>query len=341
MAFPVRSSLARIPLVGAALAAGDAAQAEKLAFALTLLDDARPDGHALLAAALAKQGKQAEAEAAFELAKLKANECGRAMVEVLMATLPRKPVAGPWCEVLSFEPAPNVVTDGWLRARISASKLPWRVRDKRTGVVMLLCLPGKFKMGAPATDPERAEDEHEQEVEISAAFYLSESEVTQEQWKRIMDTNPSRFVGEERPVERVTWDDCQNYCRLSGLRLPTESEWEYACRAGTNGAYSGDRAASAWSRDNSGGSTHPVKQRRSNPWGFFDMHGNVWEWCEDGYSARASGTQTAAGAQSDLRVARGGSWELGGVACRSSYRMSYSRTTINDSVGFRVARAAQ
>jgi formylglycine-generating enzyme required for sulfatase activity len=265
-----------------------------------------------------------------------------------------------WYEVVAREVDAAIVTDPDGRARMAATTLPWKVRDKSTGIVMLLCPPGEFMMGSPASEAGRDGDEAQQRVSIRRAFYISETQVTQAQWeramgkkpadsagvweianwfrRRIVAANPSHFKGAENPVEQVSWNRCQRFCSATDLRLPSEAEWEYACRAGTTGAYAGDLDAMAWYRNNSGGSTHPVKQKRANAWGLYDMHGNVWEWCEDGYEAKPVGTQEAAGASSD-RVLRGGSWDDDANLVRSSNRIDGSPGGADHGVGFRVARA--
>jgi len=243
-----------------------------------------------------------------------------------------------WYEVVTREVDPAVVTDADGRARIAATKLPWKVRDRKTGIVMLLCPPGEFVMGSPENEVGRSNDEAQQRVSITRAFYISEAEVTQAQWERVMGADPSHYQGAENPVERVSWDDCQRFCAATGLRLPSEAEWEYACRAGTTGAYAGDLDAMAWYAANSGGSPHAVKQKRANAWGLYDMHGNVWEWCQDGYATKAAGTQDAAGASTD-RVLRGGSWFNVTYDVRSSYRVDDAPGGADGYSGFRVARA--
>jgi hypothetical protein len=241
-------------------------------------------------------------------------------------------------EVVRQDPDPAVVTDAAGRARMVATGLPWKVRDRKTGIVMLLCPPGEFVMGSPENEVGRSNDEAQQRVSITRAFYISEAEVTQAQWERVMGADPSHYQGAENPVERVSWDDCQRFCAATGLRLPSESEWEYACRAGTTGAYAGDLDAMAWYAANSGGSPHAVKQKRANAWGLHDMHGNVWEWCQDGYATKAAGTQDAAGASS-YRVLRGGSWGNDADNVRSSNRLNYAPDVTLNNIGFRVARA--
>ena len=196
-------------------------------------------------------------------------------------------------------------------------------------------------MGSPASEAGREDDEAQHRVQITKAFYLSETEVTQESWQKVMGANPSQFNGASNPVEEVSWHDCEKFCWRSGLRLTSESEWEYACRAGTTGAYAGDLASMAWFGDNSGGSTHSVKQRKPNAWGLYDMHGNVWEWCEDGYEQSASSTQQASTGNIGPFVLRGGGWDFRASNCRSAYRGSFASGRENRHVGFRVARTSE
>jgi formylglycine-generating enzyme required for sulfatase activity len=353
----------------AALAAGDAVQAEKFAFGLTVLDESRCEGHAALGAALARQGKTEEARKAFEAAKARSVRGERGLVDILAAMGPaasakRESLA--WCEVLAQRPDPAVVTDAAARARMEATGLPWKVRDRKTGIVMLLCPPGEFTMGSPASEAGHFEDETQHRRMIRNAFYLSETEVTQEVWEKAMGANPSRFKGATKPVEQVSWNDCVRFCESTGLRLPTEAEWEYACRAGTTGAYAGDLASMAWFADNSGRKpldaealwkrdrdnyestvldngcqSRPVRQRKPNAWGLYDMHGNVWEWVEDGYAEypKGGGTEEAArAAEGGARVLRGGGWFGTASLCRTALRFFIAPGPTSYSIGFRVAR---
>jgi formylglycine-generating enzyme required for sulfatase activity/mono/diheme cytochrome c family protein len=271
-------------------------------------------------------------------------------------------------EVLRQDPDPTVVTDAAARARMIATKLPWKVRDRKTGIVMLLCPPGEFMMGSPASEAGRFDDETQHRRTIGKAFYLGETEVTQEQWERVMGANPSYFAGATNPVEQVSWDDCKRFCASTGLRLPSEAEWEYACRAGTTGAYAGDLASMAWFGNNSGRAAldadalwardqagysnalmengcqpHSVRQRMANAWGLFDMHGNVLEWCEDGYGdyPAVAATQAAArAAEGGARVLRGGGWGIYASGCRAAGRGSFAPGYANGLIGFRVARTS-
>ena len=181
------------------------------------------------------------------------------------------------------------------------------------GMKLVLIPKGTFTMGSPESEQYRFELEAQHEVTISKDYYLGLTEVTQGQYEKVMGTNPSYFRGNKvqgessnHPVEEVSWEDAVEFCKkLSELpeekkagrvyRLPTEAEWEYACRAGSKTAYSfGADSKSlvdyAWFRENSGYQTHPVGEKKANAWGLYDMHGNVWEWCSDWYGEYPKGT---------------------------------------------------
>ena len=196
-------------------------------------------------------------------------------------------------------------------------------------------------MGSPLSEVGRDSDETQHNRKIGTTFYLGETEVTQEQWQRVMGENPSNFKEPSKPVESVSWSDCQGFCESTGLRLPSEVEWEYACRAGAGGAYAGELASLAWSSDNSAQGTCPVRQRKANAWGLHDMHGNVWEWVEDAYAAYpevASGQEAVVDESSTYRVLRGGSWNSDAGYVRSAYRDYIAPSFKSGNVGFRVAR---
>ena len=180
--------------------------------------------------------------------------------------------------------------------------------------------PGSFKMGSPRGERGRYDDEGPQhQVQLTQGFWLFDTPCTQALWQTVMGTNPSQFTGEQRPVENVSWDDCQQFLVTFNqqfpelpLNLPTEAQWEYACRAGTQAArYEARIDAIAWYGANSNNETHEVSQKRPNAWGLYDMLGNVDEWCHDGPRDYAEGMvidplgPTEAGAD---RVIRGGSW---------------------------------
>ncbi len=144
------------------------------------------------------------------------------------------------------------------------------------------CPAGTFMMGSPKDEKDRSSDETQHEVTLTKGFWMLETEVTQKQWKAITGDNPSNFKGDDLPVEEVSWNDCQEFCRKCSalglpVQLPTESQWEYACRAGTTDAYAGNLDEMAWYYSNSGNKTHPVGTKKPNAWGLYDMHGNVWE----------------------------------------------------------------
>ena len=246
-----------------------------------------------------------------------------------------------WCDVVVVDPDPTVVTDAAARARMMATKLPWKVRDRKAGIVMLLCPPGEFMMGSPGSEAGHSNDETQHRVPITKAFYLSETEVTQESWQKVMGANPSNFKGASNPVEQLSWNDCQKFCQSSGLRLASESEWEYACRAGTTTAYSfGAGITEQQASFSSRRGTVACGSLPANQWGFREMHGNVYEWCEDGYQATASSTQDAVNGNSPaFRVLRGGSWNDYSFYVRSSNRNNNTPGRTNNVIGFRVARS--
>jgi formylglycine-generating enzyme required for sulfatase activity len=179
---------------------------------------------------------------------------------------------------------------------------------------------GTFLMGSANEGPIH-------QVTISRNFYMSTYPVTQEQWETVMGNNPSKFKGADRPVEMVSWDDCQKFITCLNavgkgtFRLPTEAEWEYVCRAGSSGMFCfGDDVNQlgdyAWYSANSDGQTQPVGKKKPNAWGVYDMHGNVWEWCQDWYDDYGTDSVTDPQGPSSstmpVRVFRGGCWR--GVA---------------------------
>ena len=220
------------------------------------------------------------------------------------------------------------------------------------GMAFVYIEPDTFMMGSPSSAPYREKDEKQHRVTLTKGYYLQTTEVTQGQWKAVMGTNPSKFsnCGDDCPVETVSWNDIQDFIRKlkqqeggSKYRLPTESEWEYACRAGSTTAYcfggsKGDLGSYVWYDTNSGSRTHPVGQKQPNAWGLYDMHGNVWEWCSDRYGDYASGTVTDPEGPSsgDSRVFRGGSWYDYARNCRSANRDWYSPGERSRSLGFRL-----
>ena len=188
-------------------------------------------------------------------------------------------------------------------------------------------------------------------VTLTQPFYVGKFDVTQEQYQQVMGTNPSYFKGKDNPVEQVSWDDAQAFCKklseqtTDRVRLPTEAEWEYSCRAGTKTTYySGDTDKDldrvAWYGANSKSTTHPVGQKESNFFGLYDMHGNVWQWCQDWYSENYYGKSEAENpqgpAQGAVRLLRGGSWDFNPMICRSANRCRYDPVNRYYNIGFRV-----
>jgi len=242
-----------------------------------------------------------------------------------------------------------VVTDAKLRGEIERTGLPWRVKDKGTGIELLLVPPGKYRRGASVGDDSAFDDEDPaHDVTLTQPFYLGRYEVTQAQWQAAMGSNPSEMSKDpQAPVESVSHDDIASFNQKTGLRLPTEAEWEYACRAGSTTARYGELDAVAWHSGNSDSTTQPVGQRRANALGFHDMLGNVWEWCSDWYSdseyARCSaGVVDPKGPSTgDSRVLRGGSWNNDGWNCRASHRDVVRPAFRGVNVGFRASRSGE
>jgi formylglycine-generating enzyme required for sulfatase activity len=222
--------------------------------------------------------------------------------------------------------------------------------------------PASFDMGS-SSDAAPASEKPVVKVTFARPFAMAKYEVTQELYEVVMGKNPSRWPGPRNSVERVNWDEANTFCKkvtellrqhkLIGasdvIRLPSEAEWEYACRAGTKTAYSfGDRAADlgayAWFDGNSKGENPPVGKKKPNAWGLYDMHGYVWEWCADAWGPTHKGASTTGAARIDKdekdRVTRGGSWADPPDSARSRYRDHKPLTYRSDRVGFRCVRVA-
>ena len=247
---------------------------------------------------------------------------------------------------------------------------------------MIRIEPGTFMMGSPEDELGRQDDEVQHQVTLTQGYWLGKYEVTQAQYEAVMGKNPSCYKGADLPVEQVSWNDAVKFCewltaqeRAAGrlpegyeYTLPTEAQWEYACRAGTTTAFNNgtniptmlqrtDRPCPnldplAWYGYNSGeynsagnytgnGKTFPVGQKQPNAWGLYDMHGNVWEWCLDWYGSYPSSavTDPKGPATGSDRVLRGGSWDYGANGCRSANRFDRNPDNYNYIGGFRVALA--
>jgi formylglycine-generating enzyme required for sulfatase activity len=208
---------------------------------------------------------------------------------------------------------------------------------------MVLIPPGEFMRGSEV-----------HKVNITKPFYLGKFEVTQAQWEAVMGNNPSGFKGQKNPVEQVSWDDCQRFLDKLNAKtggqggkfvLPTEAQWEYACRAGSTKKYCfGDDKARlenyAWYKNNSDGKPHAVGEKKPNAWGLYDMHGNVCEWCADlydfGYYAKSPADDPRGPTKGSVRVFRGGGWFLSAWFCRSETRSDIVPWCWSDFLGLRV-----
>jgi formylglycine-generating enzyme required for sulfatase activity len=217
------------------------------------------------------------------------------------------------------------------------------------GMKLAYIPPGKFTMGSPKTELGRIPNETRRPVTFARGFRIGVTEVTQTEWRLVMGTSPGYFKGDDLPVERITWLEANEFCRRLSekekkrYRLPTEAEWEYACRAGTTTAYyAGDNetalAAAGWYLRNSGNQSHPVGRKVPNHWGLFDMHGNVSEWCAKRPDSEESGSKYAQldDEEKALRDLRGGSWGLNASDCRSASRIRNAGTYRYFDLGLRV-----
>ena len=224
-------------------------------------------------------------------------------------------------------------------------------KDLGNGINLKMALvpAGKFMMGSPGSEKGRSDGETQHEVTLTEPYYIGIYAVTQEQWEVVMGDNPSASItrGAKLPVTLVSWNDCQmfiyqlNAKTSGGYRLPTEAEWEYACRAGTTTAYSFGDSLTKADANIDGDNIKSVGSYKPNAFGLFDMHGNVWEWCEDwcgDYSA-GSVADPEGPAPGKNRLLRGGSFNFTELFARSSYRNAGYPPAIRDySYGFRLAR---
>jgi formylglycine-generating enzyme required for sulfatase activity len=252
-----------------------------------------------------------------------------------------------WAEVLEHEVDPGVVTDPDGRARMVATGLPWRVRDRGTGIELLLVPPGEYLRGGDADDPRtHAAQLPRHRVRIPHPMYLGRTEVTQEQWLWVTGLRP----GSERdspllPVDSVSYLHILPFLVSTGLALPRDSEWEYACRAGDGALEPPELEAVAWHAANSGARLHTVAGKAPNAWGFHDMLGNVWELTDTPFRAFSdypeapildtTADDTGSAAQ---RTKRGGSFDTEGRVLRPSIRRPMAPDRGERGVGFRVAK---
>jgi len=235
----------------------------------------------------------------------------------------------PQFEVVRSAPDPVIVTNHSVRSAIAATGYPWKVRDLRSGVEFLLVPPGTFIMGSSVEDSEATADEQPaHQVTLTRPFYIGRTEVTQAQWASMTGTSPSYFSGQpSNPVERVSWNMSVATATAFGYRLPTEAEWEYACRGGLAMARYGPINEIAWWGNGFGGSsgwgTNPVGTKAANGFGLHDMIGNVWEHCQDFFAPYSAASQVdpTGPASGALRVGRSGDWYWPAVGNRAPYRL--------------------
>ena len=267
----------------------------------------------------------------------------------------------PWDKVSDSRPTSAAIRPIWAK----------EVDDDEFGILAVFTIsgvrfafrkiePGTFEMGSPDDEKGRWDDEGPRhKVTVSKAFWMALTPTTQAQWQAVMNKNPCRFKGKDRPVEEVSWHDCVSYCdKLNKLipklkaTLPTEAQWEYACRAGTNTAFNDGSDCTeltgkdlaldplGWYGGNSGSQSHPVGEKKANSWGVYDMHGNVKEWCLDGmrnYDRKAVSDPVGPTRKNARRVVRGGSWHDFAGHCRSAIRDAFEPGIRNVDLGFRLA----
>lgn len=224
-----------------------------------------------------------------------------------------------------------------------------------TGMQFVLIPAGKFEMGSLFEEKDRSDSESPvHKVTIQNSFYLGRSAVTQKQWEKIMRNNPSHFKGEDRPVEMVSWEDALKFVTklndkegTDKYRLPSEAEWEYACRAGTQTrCFFGEDESKlneyAWHAGNSGAKTHAVGRKKPNLWGLYDIHGNVWEWVQDEWHDNYNGAPSDGSVWEEgngvYRVSRGCSWLCDTGFCRSAGRFKREPESCFANLGFRLLK---
>jgi len=247
------------------------------------------------------------------------------------------------------------------RGRDAKTGRPFEIRHKRTGMHLVFIPAGEFMMGSRENPPDAGRESPPHRVRISKPFYLGKYEVTQAEWTSLMDRNPSAHRGARVPIGGVCWNDCQGFVEalnrslplsLGGVRgeeppafsLPTEAQWEHACRAGTRTRYCfGDNERQVeqygWSRENSGDRPHPVGMKRPNSWGLYDVHGNIFEYCSDwcGLFTARDEVDPSGPVNGSTRVIRGGSYDYSALYLRSSTRGSRGPSSGVQQTGFRVA----
>ncbi len=255
----------------------------------------------------------------------------------------------------------------WLfAANLLAQTAPAPAFTNSIGMKFVWIAPGTFIMGSQKEELARNDDEILRKVTLTKGFYMGIYTVTQDEWMKLMEKNPSKFTGAGNlPVEQVNWNDCQEFiAKLRAkdhkpYRLPTEAEWEYACRAGTTTPFwCGNTISTEQANYNGGyvygdgkkgvyrGKTTPVGSFAPNPWGLYDMHGNVWQWCEDWFERRPKDGKMQEvtdpiGKIGGSHILRGGSWIDNPLECRSAYRGGSAPAMRHSLVGFRLCFSIQ
>ena len=249
------------------------------------------------------------------------------------------------CESYPCKASP-VDVDGFTFRGENAQGYP-EYRHSQTGILFVLLPGGEFQMGSPDIETRRFNDEGPVHTVTLSPFLIAKYEVTQAQYEAVMGSNPSEFTGNvQRPVEGVSWNELKElagFLARTGLQLPSEARWEYACRAGQAGPFSGTGNLDdmGWWGGNSGDTTHPVGAKAANQFGLHDMHGNVYEWCEDVYHETFYSTPEAAGPDpvstsgSESRVIRGGRFESPTWICRAAFRTVCLPSNRRRDLGFR------
>lgn len=231
---------------------------------------------------------------------------------------------------------------------LNLDDIPNSYECTKTGIEFILVKPGTFLMG---NNEGISHDSPVHKVTITKPFFMGKFSVTQKQYQKVIETNPSINKAEENPVENVSWDDCMDFVKKlnkfseEDFRLPTEAEWEYCCKAGTTSLYffgdnKGDLCDYGWYKDNSGRKSQKVGTKKQNPWGFYDMLGNVWEWCQDWHSPYTSKAVTdPKGASSgNNKISRGGACNGSEIVCSCSTRNGTPPDNKSYAYGFRLVK---
>jgi formylglycine-generating enzyme required for sulfatase activity len=267
-----------------------------------------------------------------------------AVGENAVRAISRRDASVVWRKVVQVQQSEQKAV--FIELGIVAERLPntgTKKTNSNDGLKYAWIPPGTFQMGCSAGDSDCDDDERPaHKITITKGFWLGQTPVTQAAYQRGVGTNPSHFRGGQLPVETVSWNQAKGYCDAVGGRLPTEAEWEYAARAGSDAARYGDLNTIAWYSKNSDGKTHEVGQKQANQWELYDMLGNVWEWVGDWYDDKYFAKSlpvdpTGPPSGKYTRVVRGGSWLNESRYLRSSDRNSYYPDISYDFIGFRCA----